>query len=113
MHQGSNPPAGPDAGWDYDSPVADPLRCSPPSGSLNRVHRGVALKLRQPKVFREVLWEGSTRRAAAALGTSKPAVSQHVKQLETTLASHSSRDQPTASFPCRKPWNSWETYNLL
>ncbi|MER9909023.1 MULTISPECIES: LysR family transcriptional regulator [unclassified Mesorhizobium] len=94
MHQGSNPPAGPDAGWDYDSPVADPLRCSPPSGSLNRVHRGVALKLRQPKVFREVLWEGSTRRAAAALGTSKPAVSQHVKQLEVVCVKFCKMGRP-------------------
>ncbi|WP_245463651.1 MULTISPECIES: LysR family transcriptional regulator [unclassified Mesorhizobium] len=32
-----------------------------------------------------VLRAGSTRRAAAALGISQPAVSQHVKQLETTL----------------------------
>ncbi|RUU92595.1 LysR family transcriptional regulator, partial [Mesorhizobium sp. M7A.F.Ca.MR.176.00.0.0] len=31
------------------------------------------LKLRQLKVFREVLRAGSTRRAAAALGISQPA----------------------------------------
>ncbi|WP_352908965.1 LysR family transcriptional regulator [Mesorhizobium sp. M1252] len=67
------------------------------------------LKLRQLKVFREVLRAGSTRRAAVALGISQPAVSQHVKQLETISASHCSSDQPTASSPCRKPGNSCET----
>ncbi|WP_379073066.1 LysR family transcriptional regulator [Mesorhizobium sp. UC22_110] len=43
------------------------------------------LKLRQLQVFREVLRAGSARRAAAVLGISQPAISQHVKQLETTL----------------------------
>lgn len=44
-----------------------------------------SLKLRQLQVFREVLRAGSTRRAAAALGISQPAISQHVKQLEAAL----------------------------
>jgi len=43
------------------------------------------LKLRQLQVFRAVLRTGSTRRAAAALGISQPAVSQHLKQLEALL----------------------------
>ncbi|WP_352824672.1 LysR family transcriptional regulator [Mesorhizobium sp. M0757] len=58
-----------------------------------------------PRFFRA----GSTRRAAAALGISQPAVSQHVKQLETTPASHSLKDQPTASSPCRKLGNFCES----
>lgn len=43
------------------------------------------LKFRQLQVFRAVLRTGSTRRAAAELGISQPAVSQHVKQLEATV----------------------------
>jgi len=43
------------------------------------------LKLRQLRIFREVLRLGSTRRAAAALGISQPAVSQQIKQLENAL----------------------------
>lgn len=50
---------------------------------MELLHNG--LKLRQLQVFREVLRAGSTRRAAAALGISQPAISQHVKQLEATL----------------------------
>ena len=50
---------------------------------MELLHNG--LKLRQLHVFREVLRAGSTRRAAAALGVSQPAISQHVKQLEATL----------------------------
>ncbi|MBN9235521.1 MULTISPECIES: LysR family transcriptional regulator [Phyllobacteriaceae] len=50
---------------------------------MELLHNG--LKLRQLQVFREVLRAGSTRRAAAALGVSQPAISQHVKQLEATL----------------------------
>ncbi|MDG4875205.1 LysR family transcriptional regulator [Mesorhizobium sp. WSM4935] len=42
-------------------------------------------KFRQLQVFRAVLRTGSTRRAAAELGISQPAVSQHVKQLEATV----------------------------
>lgn len=50
---------------------------------MELLHGG--LKLRQLQVFREVLRAGSTRRAAAALGISQPAISQHVKQLEAAL----------------------------
>ncbi|MFD9900257.1 LysR family transcriptional regulator [Mesorhizobium sp. NPDC059025] len=50
---------------------------------MELLHNG--LKLRQLQVFREVLRAGSTRRAAAVLGVSQPAISQHVKQLEATL----------------------------
>lgn len=50
---------------------------------MELLHSG--LKVRQLQVFREVLRTGSARRAAAALGISQPAISQHVKQLEATL----------------------------
>ena len=43
------------------------------------------VKLRQLQILREVLRTGSARYAARLLKVSQPAVSQHIKQLETTL----------------------------
>ncbi|MER9258327.1 LysR family transcriptional regulator [Mesorhizobium sp. M0619] len=62
------------------------------------------LKLRQLKVFREVLRAGSTRRAAAALGISQPAVSQHVKQLETTLGITLFKRSANRIVPLQEAW---------
>jgi len=42
-------------------------------------------RLRQLQIFREVLRAGSERSAAKILGISQPAVSQHIKQLETDI----------------------------
>ncbi|RWD54337.1 MAG: LysR family transcriptional regulator, partial [Mesorhizobium sp.] len=62
------------------------------------------LKLRQLQVFREVLRAGSTRRAAAALGISQPAVSQHVKQLETALGITLFERSTNRILPSREAW---------
>ncbi|WP_136622791.1 LysR family transcriptional regulator, partial [Mesorhizobium sp. 10.2.3] len=62
------------------------------------------LKLRQLKVFREVLRAGSTRRAAVALGISQPAVSQHVKQLETTLGITLFKRSANRIVPLQEAW---------
>ncbi|TGQ66252.1 MAG: LysR family transcriptional regulator [Mesorhizobium sp.] len=62
------------------------------------------LKLRQLQVFRQVLWTGSTRQAAAALGISQPAVSQHVKQLEAALGIALFERSSNRIIPSRKAW---------
>ncbi|MER8955504.1 LysR family transcriptional regulator [Mesorhizobium sp. M0833] len=62
------------------------------------------LKLRQLQVFREVLRTGSTRRAAMALGISQPAVSQHVKQLETTLGITLFKRSSNRIVPLQEAW---------
>ncbi|WP_192384826.1 LysR family transcriptional regulator [Mesorhizobium silamurunense] len=62
------------------------------------------LKLRQLQIFREVLRAGSTRRAAAALGISQPAVSQQVKQLETALGIPLFARSTNRIVPSREAW---------
>lgn len=62
------------------------------------------LKLRQLQVFREVLRTGSTRRAAAAVGISQPAVSQYVKQLETTLGITLFKRSANRILPLQEAW---------
>ncbi|RUW85451.1 LysR family transcriptional regulator [Mesorhizobium sp. M1E.F.Ca.ET.063.01.1.1] len=62
------------------------------------------LKLRQLQIFREVLRAGSTRRAAAALGISQPAVSQQVKQLETALGITLFERSTNRILPSREAW---------
>lgn len=62
------------------------------------------LKLRQLQVFREVLRTGSTRRAAAAVGISQPAVSQYVKQLETTLGITLFKRSANRIVPLQEAW---------
>ena len=62
------------------------------------------LKVRQLQVFREVLREGSTRRAAAALGISQPAISQHVKQLEATLGITLFERSTNRVLPLQQAW---------
>lgn len=62
------------------------------------------LKLRQLQVFREVLRTGSTRRAAAAVGISQPAVSQYVKQLEATLGITLFKRSANRILPLREAW---------
>lgn len=62
------------------------------------------LKLRQLQVFREVLRTGSTRRAAAALGISQPAVSQHVKQLEATIGITLFKRSANRILPLQEAW---------
>ncbi|MCG7508620.1 LysR family transcriptional regulator [Mesorhizobium retamae] len=69
---------------------------------MELLHSG--LKLRQLQVFREVLRAGSTRRAAAVLGISQPAVSQHVKQLETTLGFALFKRSVNRIFPLQQAW---------
>ncbi|TIN03848.1 MAG: LysR family transcriptional regulator [Mesorhizobium sp.] len=51
-----------------------------------------------------VLRAGSTRRAAAALGISQPAVSQHVKQLETTLGITLFKRSANRIVPLQEAW---------
>ncbi|RWD95840.1 LysR family transcriptional regulator [Mesorhizobium sp.] len=62
------------------------------------------LKLRQLQVFREVLRAGSARRAATLLGISQPAVSQHVKQLETALGVKLFERSTNRILPSRQAW---------
>ncbi|MBZ9775164.1 LysR family transcriptional regulator [Mesorhizobium sp. CO1-1-8] len=62
------------------------------------------LKLRQLQVFRQVLRTGSTRRAAAALGISQPAVSQQVKQLETVLGLKLFERSTNRILPSQEAW---------
>ncbi|MGK9334391.1 LysR family transcriptional regulator [Sinorhizobium meliloti] len=62
------------------------------------------LKLRQLQVFREVLRAGSTRRAATAVGISQPAISQHLKQLETTLGLALFERSANRITPSREAW---------
>jgi DNA-binding transcriptional LysR family regulator len=62
------------------------------------------LKLRQLQVFREVLRTGSTRQAAVALGISQPAVSQHVKQLETALDIRLFKRSANRILPSKEAW---------
>ncbi|MDX8527900.1 LysR family transcriptional regulator [Mesorhizobium sp. MSK_1335] len=62
------------------------------------------LKVRQLQVFRQVLRTGSTRRAAAALGISQPAVSQQVKQLETALGLKLFERSTNRILPSREAW---------
>jgi DNA-binding transcriptional LysR family regulator len=62
------------------------------------------LKLRQLQVFREVLRTGSTRRAAAAVGISQPAVSQYVKQLEAVLGFALFKRSANRILPLQEAW---------
>ncbi|CDX22709.1 Transcriptional regulator [Mesorhizobium sp. ORS 3324] len=62
------------------------------------------LKLRQLQIFREVLRAGSTRRAAATLGISQPAVSQQVKQLEISLGISLFERSTNRIVPSREAW---------
>ncbi|MFC3205831.1 LysR family transcriptional regulator [Aquamicrobium soli] len=62
------------------------------------------LKLRQLQVFREVLRTGSTRKAAVALGISQPAISQHVKQLETALDIRLFKRSSNRILPSKEAW---------
>ncbi|UCI05161.1 LysR family transcriptional regulator [Mesorhizobium sp. B1-1-8] len=62
------------------------------------------LKLRQLQVFREVLRTGSTRRAAAAVGISQPAVSQQVKQLEAALGIALFKRSANRILPLQEAW---------
>ena len=63
------------------------------------------LKLRQLRVFREVLRAGSTRRAATAMGISQPAVSQHLKQLEAALGLALFERSTNRIAPSREAWD--------
>ncbi|MEI9402552.1 LysR family transcriptional regulator [Mesorhizobium argentiipisi] len=62
------------------------------------------LKFRQLQVYREVMRTGSTRRAAAALGISQPAVSQHIKQLEITLGITLFKRSANRILPLQEAW---------
>ena len=70
------------------------------------------LKLRQLQVYREVLRAGSTRRAAAALGISQPAVSQHVKQLEAKLGITLFKRSTNRIVPLQEAWELLRNVDL-
>lgn len=69
---------------------------------MERLQSG--LKLRQLQIFREVLRNGSTRKAAAVMGMSQPAVSQQVKLLETTIGFDLFERTSNSISPTKEAW---------